>query len=310
MAKPRGGHMTRHTSAVVESDDIGVGTRIGALSHVSAGARLGDNTHLGAGVTIGAEVVTGENVTIGSGSHLHGRVLLQRDVVVGQGAIVGASPGSTFDPSVITVLEADCWVGAGSILFAGITVGHSAVIHPGSVIERPVPAFAIVAGSPARILGYREKFPEKLRTLRADRASKNSEIAVGGAQIITFRRYSDMRGLLAVGESGSELPFAPMRLFFVHGVPSREVRGEHAHRVCHQLLVAAHGACSVVIDDGDSRQEILLDDPAKALYIPPMVWATQYKYTADAVLMVLASHPYDPNDYIRSYAEFEHAARG
>src|SRR5262249_32896857 len=101
----------------------------------------------------------------------------------------------------------------------------------------------------------------------------------------------------------------PERYFIVFDVPSKEVRGEHAHRVCKQFLVCLKGSVSVVCDDGTNRQEFVLDSPELGLYVPPMVWCIQYKYTADALLLVLASHPDDSADYIRNYAEFL-AAKG
>jgi len=79
----------------------------------------------------------------------------------------------------------------------------------------------------------------------------------------------------------------------------------HAHRRLHQFLVCVHGRCRVVADDGTHSQEFALDAPDLGLYIPPMTWAVQYRYSSDAVLMALASAAYDPADYIRDYAEFQ-----
>ena len=100
------------------------------------------------------------------------------------------------------------------------------------------------------------------------------------------------------------MPFEVKRYFLVFDVSSEHIRGEHAHRNLHQFLVCVAGRCHVVTDDGTSRHEVVLDSPAKGVYIPPMVWATQYKFTRDAVLLVLASEYYDALDYIRDYAEF------
>ena len=90
----------------------------------------------------------------------------------------------------------------------------------------------------------------------------------------------------------------------VYGVPSRETRGEHAHKACAQFLICTAGSVRVLADDGHARADILLDSPHKGLLLPPMTWGTQYEYSADAVLLVFASHPYDNDDYIRSYDEF------
>ena len=119
-----------------------------------------------------------------------------------------------------------------------------------------------------------------------------------------FPLIKDLRGNLTAGEFMKQIPFYPKRYFTVFGVPNVEVRGEHAHRECHQFLVCINGKCSVVADDGDRRQEFLLNRPNLGLYIPPLVWGIQYKYSPDAVLLVFASDYYDGRDYIRDYSEF------
>ncbi|MEO5345649.1 MAG: FdtA/QdtA family cupin domain-containing protein [Magnetococcus sp. YQC-9] len=113
-----------------------------------------------------------------------------------------------------------------------------------------------------------------------------------------------MRGNLSVGEFQRSVPFVAKRYFLVFDVPSTQTRGEHAHRQCHQFLICVRGACSVVADDGEHRQEFLLDRPEIGVYLPPMIWGTQYKYTSEAVLLVFASDYYDPDDYIRDYQQF------
>ena len=90
----------------------------------------------------------------------------------------------------------------------------------------------------------------------------------------------------------------------VFDVPSVETRGEHAHHECHQFLVCVRGSVAVVADDGKSREEFVLDRPDLGLHLPPRVWGIQYKYSADAVLLVFASHYYDAADYIRDYEQF------
>ena len=90
----------------------------------------------------------------------------------------------------------------------------------------------------------------------------------------------------------------------IFDVPTKETRGEHAHRTCQQFLVCLRGSVACVCDDGTHRQELLLDSPEIGLYLPPMVWGIQYKYSKDAVLLVLASHGYDASDYIRNYDVF------
>jgi hypothetical protein len=87
-------------------------------------------------------------------------------------------------------------------------------------------------------------------------------------------------------------------------VSSREIRGQHAHRKCHQFLVCVRGSCRVIADDGKRREEFVLDSPARGVYLPPLTWGVQYDYSADAALLVFASHAYDPADYVRDYDEF------
>jgi hypothetical protein len=101
-----------------------------------------------------------------------------------------------------------------------------------------------------------------------------------------------------------ELPFVPQRFFTVSQVPSESVRGEHAHRICEQVLIVLNGFVTVVIDDGKVRMQVLLSDPRIALYIPALVWGSQFEFSSEAVLGVFASHAYDAEDYIHSYDEF------
>ena len=82
------------------------------------------------------------------------------------------------------------------------------------------------------------------------------------------------------------------------------MRGQHAHRKCHQFLVCVRGSCRVIADDGSRRQEFLLDQPAVGVYLPPKTWGVQYDYSPDAALLVFASHAYNASDYVRDYEAF------
>jgi dTDP-4-dehydrorhamnose 3,5-epimerase-like enzyme len=129
-------------------------------------------------------------------------------------------------------------------------------------------------------------------------------IDVEGVAVLRVPLVEDMRGNLIAREIGKGLPFAPQRCFLVLDVPSKEIRGEHAHRRCAQLLVCLRGSVNAVCDDGKRRREFILEDPTVGLYVPPMIWGTQYRYTDDAMLLVFASRAYEPEDYIRSYDQF------
>jgi len=132
-----------------------------------------------------------------------------------------------------------------------------------------------------------------------------SQTSVAGVTLHQLPCITDVRGALTVGEVERDIPFTVKRYFMVFDVPSVKIRGEHAHRICQQFLICVHGNCCVIADDGQHREEFELDRPNMGLYIPPMVWDVQYKFSEDTILLVLASHHYDSADYIRDYSEFK-----
>src|SRR5207244_1939802 len=110
------------------------------------------------------------------------------------------------------------------------------------------------------------------------------ETAVTGVTLHRLKRVDDIRGNLLVGEFTREVPFSPTRFFMIFEVPGTRVRGEHAHRSCSQFLVCLKGSCSVVVEDGHNREELLLDTNDLGIYIPPMIWTTLYRFSSDALL--------------------------
>ena len=120
----------------------------------------------------------------------------------------------------------------------------------------------------------------------------------------SLQGFNDHRGKLAVGQTPEGLPFQVQRFFIVSNVPPGEPRGIHAHRKCHQFLVCVAGSLKAVFDDGASREVVLLDKPNLGLHMPPLTWGTQYDFSSDAVLLVLASERYDEADYIHDHQEF------
>ncbi|MEK6285845.1 MAG: FdtA/QdtA family cupin domain-containing protein [Acidobacteriota bacterium] len=119
----------------------------------------------------------------------------------------------------------------------------------------------------------------------------------------------DPRGSLSFAQYEETLPFLPKRYFIVFDVGEGQTRGGHAHSKVHQLLVCVKGSCLVSLDDGRARDEVWLDRPELALYVPPRIWATEKQFSRDAVLMVLASDVYDPDEYIEDYDEFLRAVK-
>lgn len=127
----------------------------------------------------------------------------------------------------------------------------------------------------------------------------------GLPQLVELSGFDDHRGRLVVGELNQQLPFVVERFFFVSKVPEGEPRGIHAHKECHQFLVCVAGSVKAMVDDGDTRTVVTLDRPTLGLHMPPLTWGAQYDYSPDAVLLVLASHSYDADDYIHEYDEYQ-----
>jgi len=113
-------------------------------------------------------------------------------------------------------------------------------------------------------------------------------------RLIQFAQYIDSRGVLVFGEVGSELPFVVQRVFWMIHTPSSETRGGHAHKECHQFLVALKGSASVQSD----TVNYTLDSSHIGLYVPPGNNITLSKFAAGTVILVLCSHKYDKSDYI------------
>jgi acetyltransferase-like isoleucine patch superfamily enzyme/dTDP-4-dehydrorhamnose 3,5-epimerase-like enzyme len=298
----------RHPTAIIESDSIGERARIYAFTHVFPGAVIGDDVNINDHVLVEGGVRIGDRVTIKSGVQLWDGVVVEDDVFIGPNAtfVNDLHPRSKQYPEgfLETTLRRGCSIGANATILGGLTIGIGAQVGAGSVVTKDVPPFAVVAGNPARIVGY---VSEEVRAGPGNETGvgQRDSRAVGPAELIRLPEAADLRGSLTYAQVGSGLPFAPRRVFVVYAVPTQDVRGEHAHRSLHQLLMCVVGSCHVMVDDGrGARGEVVLDRPNLALHIPPMVWSTQYRHTADAVLVVLASEEYDSAEYIRDYDEF------
>ena len=204
-----------------------------------------------------------------------------------------------------TLVKRGASIGANATILPGLTIGEKAMVGAGAVVTSNVPPMAIVTGNPARIVGYDGAGSSPAATV----STTPGEVGVSATRVagVTLHRLPhvyDLRGNLSFGEIGNPIPFEVKRYFLVYSVASQEIRGEHAHRSLHQFLICVHGRCHVVADDGTNRQEFVLDSPTLGLHLPPMVWGIQYKYTEDAVMLVLASDKYYPGSYIRDYSEF------
>lgn len=282
----------------------------GTGSVISPDARLGADCRIGPHVTVGERAQLGCRVQVDSGVHVGADVTIQDDVQIGPNAVVlGRTAGG--DPPARTVVQHGVRIGANATIHPGVQIGQHAVVRAGSVVLRSVPATAIVEGNPATIAGYVgvEGDRSSAAAFAPSQLAPIEHTGVRGVTVHNFPVIPDMRGNLTVGEFERQIPFSPLRYFMVFGVPSKEIRGEHAHIACHQFLICVQGSCAVVADDGTRRVEVLLDSPHRGVYLPPMTWGIQYKYTADAKLLVFASHHYDARDYIRDYAAYLERAR-
>jgi dTDP-4-dehydrorhamnose 3,5-epimerase-like enzyme len=122
--------------------------------------------------------------------------------------------------------------------------------------------------------------------------------------IIPVPANRDHLGALGVVEKSSPFPFPIKRVYFLYDVPSNAVRGSHAHKLLHQLIIAVSGSFEVELDDGRSKSKFLLSSPNVGLTVPPGYWRTLKDFSAGSTALVFASEEYDPSDYIRDYDEF------
>ena len=130
-------------------------------------------------------------------------------------------------------------------------------------------------------------------------------------KIIEFGEYGDERGNLVVAEgSGRDIPFEIKRVFYMYGSDDTVIRGQHANRRTEFVLITVSGTSKVKVDNGFETDIIELDKPRMGLYIPTMMWKDMYEFSADSVLLVLASEHYDGSEYIRDYEEFIREIKG
>lgn len=302
-----------HPTADVQTKHIGADTRIWQYVVVLPTARIGDQVNVCSHCLIENDVVIGNRVTVKSGVQLWDGLRISDDVFIGPNVTFTNDkfPRSKVYPDQFlqTCIEAGASIGGGAVILPGIVIGKGAMVGAGAVVTKSVPPYAIVTGSPARITGYVEAAknaptPDR-KVLSADNIPGSVvPVGVGNVTLHYFKYIPDMRGDLSVGEFARDIPFEPKRYFLVFNVPSEKTRGEHAHHHCHQFLICVKGKCAVVVDDGKERTEVELNRPDMGIYLPPLTWGIQYKYSSDAVLLVFASHYYEAEDYIRNYDDF------
>lgn len=299
-----------HSSSLCESKHIGSGTKVSAFTHIFQEAKVGENCTIGHSVVIDNAVTIGNYVTIGNGCQLLTNLQIADNVTIGPNAIfILEDPGSFHNEEKSTV-AADVCIGGNCTILSGTKIGRGARIKPGTVVAKDVPAKAIVEGNPGYIIGYitsETLSPSRHRSSRQHEKESSWTTRTTSLPNVTLQRFksiSDLRGSLAVGNFMDNIPFQPKRFFFTYDVPGKHVRGEHAHKKCHQFLISVSGEIAILVDNGKDSEELILDSPNIGLYLPPKIWSVQYKYSKDARLLVFASNEYDPDDYIRDYEEF------
>lgn len=304
--------------------------RLGTGCVLDGPVRLDDAVQLGAGVLVSGPAVLETHACVGAGARLMAHV--------GADARLMAQPAApSSEPEALLRVQRGAHIEAGALVLGPITIGAGAVVRAGAVVTQSVPPHAVVAGAPARITGYvgadagadvgtgvgmdvgagqqvSAVLPagSAFAGWQADQTVRTLHVGQGerAVQLHRLKRVQDMRGDLSVGEFAQDIPFEAQRYFLVYNVPSEHTRGAHAHKLCHQFLICVAGSCAVVVDDGHQRLEVELNAPHLGLYMPPMIWGTQYKYSPGAVLLVYASHRYDPDDYIREYGQFSAMIHG
>jgi uncharacterized RmlC-like cupin family protein len=122
--------------------------------------------------------------------------------------------------------------------------------------------------------------------------------------LITLEKVKNRAGNLSPIEGLKDIPFEIKRVFYIYDIPGGESRGAHAHKECHQLLFAVSGSFDVVVQDGLNHRRITLNRPNIGLYIPPKIWAAETNFSSGAICLVITSHDYNENDYIRNYEEY------
>ena len=123
--------------------------------------------------------------------------------------------------------------------------------------------------------------------------------------LLNFKVRGDHTGNLVAVEGGIDFPFDIKRVYYIWGTDANVIRGKHAHRSLEQIIICTSGSCDFILDNGNTRETVHLDNPAVGLHIKSNIWREFTNFSPDCVIMVLASEHYDEQDYIRDYEQFK-----
>ena len=154
---------------------------------------------------------------------------------------------------------------------------------------------------------------EAVKTTPADYAPMNNVktmfsakegVSVFDCSLCELNKMHDPEGNLTYMYENVHVPFPINRVFYSYDIPGGEDRGAHAHKECHQFIIAASGSFEVVLDDGTNKRTVTLNRPFWGLHVPPGIWASEQGFSSGSICLVLASHGYSEDDYIRNYDDY------
>ena len=126
----------------------------------------------------------------------------------------------------------------------------------------------------------------------------------GQIRLLEWKDLGDERGNLVVVEGNMDIPFEIKRIFYIYGSDDTVVRGQHANRLSEFVMINVSGTSKVKGDNGEESRVIELNRPRMGLYLKNNIWKDMYDFSADSILLVLASEHYDESEYIRDYQEY------
>ena len=128
---------------------------------------------------------------------------------------------------------------------------------------------------------------------------------VNDCSLIELTKIENRAGNITSVTNQINIPFQIKRIFYIYDIPGGKDRGAHAHKECHQFIIATSGSFEIEMDDGINKRTVTLNRPYYGLHIPPGIWAAEKSFSSGAVCLVLASHKYDEFDYIRDFKEYK-----